>query len=141
MTVVRIAALHELPNCLAIRLEVFVQGQSVPLDEEIDGLDEQCTQFLAQRDGMPMGTARLRITPGGEARAERVAVLDQARGAGLGSALMALLHDTARQQGHDEVVLHAQVPVIPFYERLGYCAEGPVFMDCDIPHRTMRKGL
>ncbi len=141
MNTVRIATSHELSTCLEIRLEVFVEGQDVPLDEEVDGLDEQCTHFLAHRDGAPLGTARLRITAQGEARAERVAVLEAARGSGLGAAIMIMLQDTARERGHDEVMLHAQVAVIPFYERLGYRAEGAVFMDCDIPHRTMRMSL
>jgi len=141
MSGVRVVAIDELPACLVIRLEVFVEGQNVPLDEEVDGLDEQCTHFLAERDGVPLGTARLRITDQGEARAERVAVREAARGSGLGAKIMLLLHETARKRGHNEVVLHAQVPVIPFYERLGYRAEGPVFMDCEIPHRTMRLPL
>jgi predicted GNAT family N-acyltransferase len=141
MNEVRLAGLDELSTCLEIRLEVFVEGQNVPLDEEVDGLDEQCTHFLGLREGRALATARLRITEHGEARAERVAVLEEARGTGLGAAVMELLADTTEQQGHRELVLHAQIHVIPFYERLGYIAEGPVFMDCDIPHRTMRKTL
>ena len=141
MTKVRLAGLDELSTCLDIRLKVFVDGQNVPLEEEVDGLDELCTHFLGFNGGSPLGTARLRITEHGEARAERVAVLEEARGTGVGAAVMTLLQKTAAQHGHREVVLHAQVPVIPFYERLGYVAEGPVFMDCDIPHRTMRKAL
>ena len=141
MSEVRLAGPGELSACLDIRMVVFVEGQDVPLHEEVDGLDEQCTHFLALADGQPLGTARLRITTHGEARAERVAVLKEARGEGLGAAVMELLQETAAQQGHGEVVLHAQVRVLPFYERLGYVAEGPVFMDCDIPHRTMRKTL
>lgn len=138
---VRRAGPGELPTCLEIRLEVFVEGQAVPLHEEVDGRDEQCSHFLALRGGRPLGTARLRITEDGEARAERVAVLEEARGTGLGAAVMLLLESTAQEQGHTKVVLHAQVAVIPFYERLGYVAEGPVFMDCDIPHRAMSKAL
>jgi predicted GNAT family N-acyltransferase len=141
MNTVRVAESHELSTCLDIRLEVFVEGQNVPLDEEVDGLDDHCTHFLAHGDDTPLGTARLRITTQGEARAERVAVLEAARGSGLGAAIMVLLQNTAREKGHHEVMLHAQVAVIPFYERLGYLAEGPVFMDCDIPHRTMRMSL
>ncbi len=138
---VRLVDLDELPTCLEIRLEVFVEGQNVPLEEEVDGRDEQCSHFLASEGGRALATARLRITDQGEARAERVAVLQAARGTGLGLAVMRLLQQTAAQRGHSEVVLHAQVAVIPFYERLGYVAEGPVFMDCDIPHRTMRVPL
>ena len=59
---VRLVSLDELPTCLEIRLEVFVEGQNVPLDEEVDGRDEQCSHFLASEDGRALATARLRIT-------------------------------------------------------------------------------
>lgn len=53
---------------------------------------------------------------------------------------MAAVEDAARA-GAREVVLAAQVAAIPFYERLGYVAECPVFDDAGIPHRTMRRAL
>ncbi|MCH7511998.1 MAG: GNAT family N-acetyltransferase, partial [Chloroflexi bacterium] len=31
----------------------------------------------------------------------------------------------------------AQLPVIPFYERLGYAARGEIFVEADIEHRWM----
>src|SRR5204862_77624 len=40
-----------------------------------------------------------------------------------------------------ELVLNAQLPVLAFYERLGYRAEGPEFLEAGIPHRAMRKPL
>jgi len=91
-------------------------------------------------DGQPAGTARLRVVEG-LAKAERVAVLERFRGAGVGAALMRALEGEARRRGLDQMVLHAQVRVIPFYERLGYAAHGPVFDDAGIPHRAMRKRL
>jgi len=40
-----------------------------------------------------------------------------------------------------EVLLAAQDSAIAFYERLGYLAEGPEFLDAGIVHRWMRKPL
>ena len=54
---------------------------------------------------------------------------------------MEALHVEARRRDRPGITLAAQLQAIPFYERLGYLAEGPVFMDCDIPHRTMRLSL
>jgi predicted GNAT family N-acyltransferase len=36
-------------------------------------------------------------------------------------------------------VVESQTHAIPFYERLGYVAEGAVYEDAGIPHRSMRK--
>jgi ElaA protein len=37
--------------------------------------------------------------------------------------------------------LGSQVHAVPFYERLGFVAEGPVYDDAGIPHRDMTMRL
>jgi predicted GNAT family N-acyltransferase len=133
---VRIADEADRPTCYRLRRVVFIDEQRVPEDEEWDGRDDACVHFLAHRDGEPVGTARLR-TVDGHGKAERVAVLEEARGAGAGRAVMEALHDEARRQGLHRVVLAAQLTALPFYERLGYVAWGGVFDDAGIPHRWM----
>lgn len=133
---VRTQAAHDLGPCLEIRARVFIEEQGVPFDLEVDGLDGEASHVLALVDGQPVGTARLRQVDG-HGKVERVAVLLEWRGSGAGRALMAALHDLARQQGLAEIELHAQIQVVPFYERLGYEASGPEFMDAGIAHRAM----
>ena len=135
---VRIARPDELDACLEVRREVFIEGQHVPEDLEVDGLDPDCIHFIALVDGRAVGAARLRIA-NGKAKAERVAVRAEVRGHGLGHRLMDCLEAEARRLGHDEVILSAQVSVISFYEHRGYAAEGPVFVDAGIDHRMMRR--
>jgi predicted GNAT family N-acyltransferase len=135
---IRVARPEELAECRDIRREVFVDEQGVPLDEEMDTYDATATHFLAILDGDPVGTARLRSLADGTPKAERVAVRAAWRRHGVGRALMRALEDAA---GAPEIVLHAQLPVLAFYEALGYRAEGPVFDEAGIPHRAMRKTL
>jgi predicted GNAT family N-acyltransferase len=126
--------------CFEIRRRVFVLEQRVPLEADRDGFDDDAVHFLAELSGRAVGTARLRVVDG-VAKAQRVAVLPELRGAGIGRALMDALEAEARARGLSEVVLHAQVPVIPFYERLGYVAEGELFFEAEIPHRRMRRSV
>ena len=121
----------------AIRKSVFIEEQHVPKDLEWDGLDPGCTQFLALTGARPVATARL--TPQGQIG--RMAVLSECRGRGIGSRLLAAVVAHARQAGHAQVFLHAQVSVIGFYEHHGFAAEGNIFMDAGIEHRTMRLSL
>lgn len=134
----------DLRRAMAIREEVFVVEQAVPPELEVDGLDPLCTHLVAERaeagGWRVIGAARLR-PKGALAKAERVAVLAAERGLGAGALLMAALEEEARQQGFAEVVLNAQVQVVPFYERLGYRAEGPEFEEAGIQHRAMRKRI
>lgn len=130
--------LDALPACLAVRHTVFIQEQEVPPDLEVDGLDPEALHVLATDDaGRPVGTARMRVLPGARAKVERVAVLAEQRGAGLGARLMDALEAEARRQGLRHVDLSAQVPVLGFYAARGYVAHGPEFMDAGIPHRKM----
>lgn len=131
-------------RCLAIRRTVFIEEQRVPEAEELDNLDEACFHLLAtQGDGearVDLGTARFQLfkeaTPP-YAKAQRVAVVAQARRQGVGERLMAVLESTVLEKGGQRVSLSAQLSAIPFYDSLGYSAHGPVYMDAGIPHRDM----
>jgi len=123
---------------LALRHEVFVQGQGVPEALERDGLDDQCQHVLARDDdGQPIGCGRL--TP--QHKIGRMAVREPWRGQGVGAAVLRALVDKARTLGWPEVSLGAQVSAIGFYERLGFQAYGEIFEDAGIDHRAMRLAL
>ena len=141
MDVRRVASDGGLDDALAVRREVFIEEQGVPEHRELDGEDDAATHFVAYDDGEPVGAARLRQYDEDAAKAERVAVLAERRGEGLGRELMAELEADARERGFEEVLLHAQVPVVEFYERLGYEVTSGEFEDAGIPHREMRKRL
>jgi predicted GNAT family N-acyltransferase len=50
--------------------------------------------------------------------------------------------DAARTAGFAHAMLEAQLYVIPFYEGLGFVAEGPEYDDgSGILHRVMRRAL
>lgn len=116
-----------------IRQRVFVEEQHVPEDLEWDGLDAVSVHFLARVDSAPAATARL--TPAGQIG--RMAVLPPFRHRGLASGLLLAVLAEARVRGFKRVFLHAQVPVVDFYRRHGFIAEGEVFLDAGIEHRTM----
>lgn len=121
-----------------IRHEVFVQEQAVPLEDEIDGRDEDCAHVIAyDSQGNPVGTGRL--LPDGHIG--RMAVLRSQRGRGLGSRLLSSLIDVARRRGHLQVILAAQVHAQDFYAAHGFRAEGQVFLDAGIDHVLMRRDL
>lgn len=131
-------------DALAVRRAVFVDEQGVPEDREIDGKDGEAIHFVAYDEDEPIGVARLRAygeRGAGTAKIERVAVLADRRGEGLGRELMCRVEETARDEGYTEVVLHAQLPVVSFYAGLGYDPVGESFEDAGIEHREMWKEL
>jgi predicted GNAT family N-acyltransferase len=139
---VRLAeSLADRARCLALRRAVFIDEQGVPEALEIDGEDDACVHLLVEEEGGVVGTARLRLKSGGVAKAQRVAVARHRRQHGVGRLVMVGLEDEARRLGATRVQLSSQVSAIPFYERLGYVASGPVYDDAGIPHRDMERDL
>ncbi|MEV7355263.1 GNAT family N-acetyltransferase [Kitasatospora sp. NPDC091276] len=134
-----------------VRREVFIVEQNVPEELEYDEYDATSVHLLAvAADGTALGTGRLifgeqalKLTGGVEGRVllGRLAVVSAARGTGLGAQLVRAIEAAGLDRGAVEVELHAQVRALGFYERLGYAAEGPVYEDAGIPHRTMTRVL
>ena len=71
----------------------------------------------------------------------QMAVEPALQGKGLGRELVARLETEIASRGWTDVHLHARVPVVPFWEKLGWKVEGGEFVEVGIPHRTMRKRL
>lgn len=136
-------------DALTVRRLVFIEEQGVTEEEEIDRFDgdpaevDSCIHVLGRLDGAPVATGRLILDQpeGDHPSIGRVAVLAEHRGRHFGAAVMLALHEQARRRDIDRVRLEAQLHALPFYERLGYTAMGPVFLDARIEHRRMELRL
>lgn len=131
----------QLLQALAVREAVFVREQGIDPELEIDDYDGVCWHAVAYLGKEPVGTARLVMLDRFTAKIGRVAVLAEARGRGVATALMRLLEEYCRREGVTRVVLDAQIQVMPLYEKLGYEAEGEPFLDAGIVHRRMTRSL
>ena len=129
---------EDLASCLELRRIVFIEEQSVPEHEEVDGDDGNCTHILARVDGKPMGAARFQYI-GHKAKIQRVCVLQEARGSGLGAAIIHKTLEVIKADGKVELaVLGSQVHALSFYEKLGFEVFGEEYLDAGILHRDMK---
>lgn len=134
---VEITVTDDIATCRALRRTVFIEEQGVPEADEIDGLDDTAVHLLARQDGVAIGAARL-LTLGEIGKIGRVCVLPGARGAGIGAALTrAAVAHFRDVPGVSAAKLGAQTHAIGFYEKLGFAAVGPEYMDAGIAHRDM----
>jgi predicted GNAT family N-acyltransferase len=137
----RIEVTRDIATCRALRRTVFIEEQGVSEADEVDELDGSAIHLLAFVNEVPVGTARL-LLMGKVGKIGRVCVLPEARGTGLGAALIvAALEELQRHPGVTEAYLGAQVHAVGFYEKLGFAVEGEEFIDADVPHRHMRRAL
>jgi len=118
----------------AVRLEVFVQEQQIPLALEQDSADADALHVLIRnRLGLPMATGRLLQASPGVGQIGRLAVKREQRGGGLGRvALKALMA---------AVMLHAQTSAQSFYTAQGFIPRGEVFTEAGIGHLEMARDL
>jgi predicted GNAT family N-acyltransferase len=137
---------------MQIRFQVFVEEQGVSLEEEVDAFEDQSQHWLVRNGfGQAIATMRFREktdVPGSYGikgrvgKMERVAVLPDYRGAGIGRQLMIHVADAAKKQGFDYVYLHGQVQSQGFYEKLGYVViDKEPFDEAGILHVKMMKML
>lgn len=138
-TVEKITTNQGLQDAFKIRELVFVVEQEVDASEEYDEFEDNSVHFLAKLEGKPVGTARWRFTTNG-VKMERFAVIKEARGQGVGQALVAaVLEDiTLHPEGNGKKrYLHAQIHAMPLYAKFGFQAVGDQFEECAILHYKM----
>ncbi len=123
---------------------MFTVGLGVPADIERDDRDGGAVHVVAELAGTVVGTGRLVAGNGAEAgvgTVGRMAVVAGGRGRGAGAAMLAALESAAIVAGLTSVTLHAQLPARRFYQRAGYTAVGPVYLEAGLEHVTMTKQL
>lgn len=133
----QIAETRDIAACRKLRRTVFIEEQGVSEADELDSEDEAAIHLLATFDGEAVGSARL-LLRGGYAKIGRVCVLAQARGHGIGAALIRAAVERLRLvDGIGAVKLGAQTHALGFYQALGFEAFGPEYQDAGIAHRDM----
>jgi ElaA protein len=122
---------------LRLRVDVFVVEQKCAYPE-LDGRDTEpeTRHVWLSRDGAPVAYLRILADPGGVARIGRVVVSASERGTGASGRLMAA---ALGEIGDRASVLDAQAHLVRLYERYGYVATGPEFLEDGIPHVPMAR--
>lgn len=136
--ILRVPVFSTLCNAaFALRREVFVWEQKVPEEEEHDSHDLTAAHYVALAEGEVVGTLRLIAMPE-HTKIGRVAVRQAWRGRGAARRLIEKAMSDARAAGTGRFYLTAQSDKLGLYEKLGFVAFGPEFMDGGMPHRAMR---
>ena len=147
MVEVRLGAWAEVgADARALRTEVFVNEQNIPVELEWDDADHTALHAVGyNRFGSPVATGRLlQSAPQGSGvarigRIGRMAVTQALRGSGVGRLVLDALTTAAAQRGDHSVLLHAQSAAASFYRRAGFVEKGLPFDEAGIVHIEMTR--
>lgn len=136
ITVLRVERKNSfLEDVFNIRRKVFIEEQNVREEGEYDDDEIEAKYFLAFIDSKAVGTARYRTTAKG-IKIERVAVLKEFRGKGVGSAIFENMLPELKNSGQI-IYLHSQLTSCFLYEKYGFIKQGDVFYEEEIAHVLM----
>lgn len=129
-------------DALSIRKKVFVEEQKVPLELEIDELEDKTLHVVGYVNNKAVATARIYEKSPKTYKIQRVAVDSGLRGQRLGIQLMQEVARYSTELGGQTMVLDAQDYAIPFYKKLNfYITNSEGFLDAGIPHHSMELEL
>ncbi|MDF2633419.1 MAG: GCN5-related N-acetyltransferase [Pelosinus sp.] len=146
MQCIKVKTDTELKLCLALRQQVFVMEQGVPVALEIDHYDttfHECIHVLIlDEDEKAAATGRLIAYKDNMGKLQRIAVREDLRGSGVGREIVKFLEQEAVSSGFLSVVLDAQCSAEQFYAKLGYITlSAEPFLDAGIWHVRMKRDL
>ena len=134
---------EQLYAILQLRAQVFVVEQRCAY-QDVDGqdLESDTCHLMAWDEDQLVGYLRLLDpqTQGGDVVIGRVIITPQARGTGLGHALMEqALKQAEKHWPGVPIYLSAQAHLQGYYGRYGFVVSGEEFLEDDIPHIGMRR--
>ncbi len=104
--------------------------------------EKDAIHFVALSEGLVVGAVFLHRYTEDTLQVRQMVVAPTFERRGIGRQLLrAAIAFAAAQKGVHEVMMHARVSAVPFYEKEGFQSVGDVFEELTIPHITMRQKM
>lgn len=135
-----------LNDCFEIRYSVFTKEQGIPGDIDIDEYDvidfEKSCHVIIYDAQKPVATGRLKYRNNNTVQFNRIAVLKDYRGYGLGAEILKILEKFTIGKGYSNVYLESQSSAKEFYIKNGYTElDGNEFVIAGVSHVRLGKKL
>jgi predicted GNAT family N-acyltransferase len=128
-------------DVFALREKVLRQPLGLSLHEEDTSGDKNETIYIALSEQALIACLMAKEMSKDLLKFRQMAVDSGFQAKGVGRLLVQYAEADARKRAYQKIALHARQNVQAFYERLGYTAYGPAFVEVSIPHIKMEKFL
>lgn len=102
--------------------------------------EEQSLHLVARIDNEVIGCV-LFHPEGTTGRMQQLAVSSERQARGVGTLLVQELENRLRDDGFNSLYKEVRLPVIEFFEKIGYRPEGELYQRAGLDHRRMKKDL
>lgn len=126
-----------------VDLRTRILRKPLGLEFSSDQLDKESADYLigAFNNGLLVGCCILSPVSQTLIQLRQMAVEESNRKQGVGEKIIYFAESLAITHGFTTLILHARIPAVGFYERLGYRSVGPEFIELGISHLEMQKPL
>jgi len=131
----------ELQEAFEVRRQVFVREQGISEDLVFDEHDTEALHMVVKDGERVIGTARVQFVANNQAKLERMVVLKLYRRKGIGKEMLLFLDAVLKDKQVQQVIIHAQLEVVPFYKSCGFNELGLPFLEAGMKHIKMSKRL
>ena len=133
-------SIKELFDIYKLRSQIFIVEQNCAY-QDVDDKDVISHHLMVTDNTKLIGYCRI-LPPNSsykEPSIGRVAVTKDSRNKGFGKLLMKhAINETRKMYKNQFIVISAQFYLLRFYSDLGFTAEGPQYLEDNIPHIKMR---
>jgi predicted GNAT family N-acyltransferase len=131
----------ELQGAFELRRQVFVEEQRISENLVFDGHDSEALHMVVRDRERAIGSARVQFLADNQAKLERMTVLNRYRRKGIDREMLLFLEAVWNDRRVQQVIIHAQLEVVPFYKLCGFEEVGLPFREAGIKHINMRRQL
>ena len=127
-----------------VQLRTKILRKPLGLEFTIDQLSNEYNDFhfgIYNQELKLLGGMIFNNTGNNTLKMRQVAIDDVCQNKGIGKFMVKQSEEWAKEKGFNKIELNARDTAIPFYQSLGYHAEGEIFIEVSIPHLKMVKNL
>jgi predicted GNAT family N-acyltransferase len=134
---------EEIKKYYDLRFEVLRKAWNQPEESVRDEWEDISLHVLMVNEiDEAVGTGRLQFNSSTEGQIRSMAVKENYRGHGIGTAILHFLEEQAREKKLETIILDARDKAVHFYQKNGYVSAGPSYtLFGEIPHVKMFKQL
>lgn len=132
---------HEHKQALDLRNEFLRKPIGLPLLKNFSEEEKSWIHFVAIDKETVVGCVVAIVIDHANAKLRQMAVHENFQFQGVGTKLLGFAEAELKKSGIKNLLIHARMEAVGFYEKAGYVKKGEQFYEVSVPHFAMLKSI